>query len=78
MGRAWEHLPELSPKRCLVYVERVATLLLFLAFELFAAVEGVPLFGFGLAGGVGGEGGNDARKTREYHVIYSVFLLIRF
>ena len=48
-----------------------------MAFELFAAVEGVPLSGFGLAGGRGGEG-VIACATREYHVIYSVFLLLRF
>ena len=35
-----------------------------MAFELFAAVEGVPLLGFGLAGGWGGEGGNYVRNTR--------------
>ena len=35
-----------------------------MAFELFAAVEGVPLLGFGLAGGWRGEGGNYVRNTR--------------
>ena len=35
-----------------------------MAFELFAAVEGAPLLGFGLAGGWGGRGGNYVRNTR--------------
>ena len=42
------------------------SLQLFSAFELFAAVEGVPLLGFGLGGGWGGggEGGNYVRNRR--------------
>ena len=34
-----------------------ACIQLLLAFEFFAAVEGMPLLGFGLAGGWGGGGG---------------------
>ena len=51
---------------------------LFVAFELFAAVVGVPLLGFGLARRWGGGRGVITCATREYHVIYSVFLLLRF